>query len=147
MTYNPTAKLSYAELINKMIGVMQQDTQFQKRLYMEVEDLKEIVTGFKKFFNTNDGEDSRIPYPYRMKNQNTYNEFSGKISSALELVEQVVSDMKKRMFELERNQSSEGTFNMQMNESQPQIALPNEQKPKFLERITGVKRKKIVNLN
>lgn len=142
-------KYTSADLNHEMIAVMKQETLLQQRLIPEVFSLQKTITEFKDFYNFEDDYKARIPYPYRVENQAKYNILSVRISSALEMVEFVLSDMKKRMFELERNQSSNDNFNMQSREStpQPEVSFADQPQPNRLQRMFGVKKKKIVNKN
>lgn len=141
--------LSYAQIVSKMIAVLQQDTLLQQGIRTEVEDMKIVVADFKKFYNTEDDEKQRIPYPYRQTNQYKYDMIATKISSGLEMVQDVIIYTKKILFETERNQNSNDNFNMSMQESsQPEVVVQGaEPRPKLLEKLTGVKKKKIVNKN
>jgi len=143
-------KVDYSTLISKMISTIQQDTLMQQRIRTEVEDLRTIVKDFKKFYITEDDPKARIPYPYRLENQNDYNTLETKISSAFEMIEDVINYVKKQLFELERNQGQQDNFNMSMQQTeQPEVVMAGKPEPGFLQRgmqrITGVKKKKIIN--
>lgn len=142
-------KVDYSTLISKMISTIQQDTLLQQRIRTEVEDLRDIVKDFKNFYNFEDDTETRIPYPYRLENQPKYNTHETKISSAFEMIEDVINYTKKMLFEVERDQAPDN-FNMQMQQSeQPEMVMAGSPQPgliqRGMQRITGVKKKKIIN--
>ncbi len=135
-----------------MVGKISQDILLQQRILQDVEDFGSIVSKFKAFYRKKSLEPNRIPYPYQDDAQGEYDLYSTKISSAMEMLDFVTSDLKKRMFELERNQSSPDNFNMSMNEQQrPEYVMSDQNEGNLIQRglnkISGVKKKKIVNKN
>ncbi len=68
-------------------------------------DLKSAITNLSKFFLIPTDYSDQIPYQYKMENQDEFEQFQVVISTALDKIEPVISDMKERLFRLEKNQT------------------------------------------
>lgn len=154
-TNNPynIPKATRESIAQEALDVVKQYSDILADSLVTEDNLHQSMKDLIKFYFTKDKPETWKPYPYQEKNQEIYEDYIAVITSATDTVEPVISDMKERMFRLERNQPDykDNNFSMQMQQTAPpppqiQMAGTEEKKPSFMERhFTGVKKKKIVN--
>ena len=83
--------------------------------------LRTAVTGLTMFFLKETDAKDKVPYQYRKENQKDFETHQVIISSALDMVEPVISDIKSKNFRLEKNQQQ------MMMPQQSQMQMPMQQ--------------------
>ena len=89
-------------------------------------DLKSAITKLADFFLKPTEPNDPIPYQYKVENQNEFEQYQVVISTALDKIEPVISDMKERLFRLEKNQTPLILPNQQQSEP---IKIPTNPEP------------------
>lgn len=89
-------------------------------------DLKSAITKLTDFFLKPTELNDPIPYQYKVENQNEFEQYQVVISTALDKIEPVISDMKERLFRLEKNQTPLILPNQQQSEP---INIPTNPEP------------------
>ena len=89
-------------------------------------DLKSAITKLTDFFLKPTEPNDPIPYQYKVENQNEFEQYQVVISTALDKIEPVISDMKERLFRLEKNQTPLILPNQQQSEP---INIPTNPEP------------------
>lgn len=89
-------------------------------------DLKSAITKLSDFFLKPTEPSDPIPYQYKVENQNEFEQYQVVISTALDKIEPVISDMKERLFRLEKNQTPLILPNQQQSEP---INIPTNPEP------------------
>ncbi len=89
-------------------------------------DLKSAITKLADFFLKPTEPNDPIPYQYKVENQNEFEQYQVVISTALDKIEPVISDMKERLFRLEKNQTPLILPNQQQSEP---INIPTNPEP------------------
>lgn len=89
-------------------------------------DLKSAITKLADFFLKPTEANDPIPYQYKVENQNEFEQYQVVISTALDKIEPVISDMKERLFRLEKNQTPLILPNQQQSEP---INIPTNPEP------------------
>ena len=89
-------------------------------------DLKSAITKLADFFLKPTELNDPIPYQYKVENQNEFEQYQVVISTALDKIEPVISDMKERLFRLEKNQTPLILPNQQQSEP---INIPTNPEP------------------
>ena len=89
-------------------------------------DLKSAITNLAGFFLKPTNGSEQIPYQYKLENQSEFEQYQVIISTALDKIEPVISDMKERLFRLEKNQTPLILPNQQQGET---INIPTNPEP------------------
>jgi hypothetical protein len=89
-------------------------------------DVKSAIVGLSEFYLKPTSISENIPYQYKLENQNEFELYQVIISTALDKIEPVISDMKERLFRLEKNQTP--LIMPNQNQGQP-INIPTNVEP------------------
>ena len=89
-------------------------------------DIKSAITSLVVFYLKPTKISDTIPYQYKLENQQEFEEYQVIISTALDKIEPVISDMKERLFRLEKNQTP--LIMPNQNQGEP-INIPTNQEP------------------
>lgn len=104
--------------------------------------LNKALTALVSFFMESTDVNEKIPYQYKMENQNIFEQNQLIVSSALDKVDPVLFDMKIKLWQLEKNQQSIIVPNM----PEP-IPVGSPERPEERSRLPSFRKPKPITLN
>lgn len=116
-------------IANDMATIATEEHAIHSAGVVTITSLNNAIIGMSKFFLEYTKPDEPIPYQYQRKNQAVFEKHHVIISACTDKIEPVVSDMKEKMWALEKNQQQVIVQQPMMNMPYP-MPPPPEQKEK-----------------